>query len=70
MIAAISVHKIIIANLVDVVFNREVLNGGSVESNICVALKYSIYYILIYTPQSEPCSDKAVCMHFTAAFAH
>ena len=68
MIAAISVHKIIIANLVDVVFNREVLNGGSVESNICVALKHSIYYILIYTPQSEPQRQSGV--HFTAAFAH
>ena len=42
MIVAISDHKIISADLVDVVINHEVLNGGSVESNVCIALKHFI----------------------------
>ena len=68
MIVAISDHKIISADLVDVVINHEVLNRGSVESNVCIALKHFIYYIMIYSPQSTP--QRQSELHFKAAFTH
>ena len=60
MIAAISDHKNNCAGLVDVVFNHEVLNGGSVESNVYIALKRFIF-IFWFILHGQNHSDKAKC---------